>query len=683
MAQLALYRSWRPQTFDDVVGQDQVVDALKHSVATGDFAHAFLFCGSRGTGKTSVAKILAKAINCLDPQDGNPCRECEICREAESGALLDVTEIDAASNNSVDNIRRLTDEIHFMPTKAKYKVYIIDEVHMLSTGAFNALLKTLEEPPEHAVFILATTEAHRIPATITSRCQRFDFRRISVPVIEQRLRKISDAEGIQITDDALRTIARLADGGLRDAISLLDQVQAGTTTEIDTATVLDLAGRVDREFMYRFALDFLNLNLEGLILKSNEIQRSGRDLQSFVGTLAAYVRDILLARIDREGQLLEDYTEEDQARLKELAQQGNPALFMLIVRDLSKLSNDLRLATNKKAVLDLGLITLLAKLAEFEENTHELPKLFTRQVVTVPAEAVAQTTVAAKPEPAEEKIEPAPKPEPEIEKIPEPEPEIEEAPEPEPEIEEAPEPEPEIVEEPEPESEPEEDEEEVPDFEDFAELLDDDSQVEEDNEASVELDAEEQAELAADLEKEIIRDEAPPFEEPLPEAPPEREIAFVPEMDDEPEEEPDEAVAAAATVAEAPAKAAETASEGHVATVENPEETWQEAMRVLQRIPRVDLKMLLAPAKVRFAEGKWQISYTNDQAAIYKAVSKTENQHQILHALEEAMQQKTELTMNLEGDTEFEDNLNPDEPLWVQKLRQIARDNDLNVVDDR
>jgi DNA polymerase-3 subunit gamma/tau len=223
MSYTALYREWRPLVFEDVVEQEHIVKTLKYSVTAGRIAHAYLFCGTRGTGKTTMAHILSRAINCLNPQNGDPCNECEVCKGILEGSILDVLEIDAASNNSVDNVREIRDEVIYAPSTARYKVYIIDEVHMLSTGAFNALLKTLEEPPSHVVFILATTEPHKLPATILSRCQRFDFRKISVEGIVQRLDKVAHANGITFEKEALRLISRLADGALRDALSIMDQ----------------------------------------------------------------------------------------------------------------------------------------------------------------------------------------------------------------------------------------------------------------------------------------------------------------------------------------------------------------------------------------------------------------------------------------------------------------------------
>ena len=254
MAYQALYRKYRPQRFDQMVGQEAILKTLRNQLRTGRISHAYLFCGTRGPGKTSTARIFAKAINCLDPQDGEPCGKCSLCQAMEEGRSVNVMEIDAASNNGVDNIRDIREEVKYPPTEGKYKIYIIDEVHMLSTGAFNALLKTLEEPPEHVIFILATTDPQKVPATILSRCQRFDFRRISAAEIAATLRSYVEQEGAKATDEALHTIATLADGSLRDSLSILDQCLAFFfDEELTEEKVLDIAGAVDRSIFFALA----------------------------------------------------------------------------------------------------------------------------------------------------------------------------------------------------------------------------------------------------------------------------------------------------------------------------------------------------------------------------------------------------------------------------------------------
>ena len=362
MAHLALYREWRPKTFDEVVEQKQAVYALRQSVISGQIAHAYLFSGTRGTGKTTMAKIFSRAINCLQPQSGNPCNQCAICRAMLDGNLMDVLEMDAASNNSVDNIRRICDEVVFMPSQARYKVYIIDEVHMLSTGAFNALLKTLEEPPAHAVFILATTEPHRIPATILSRCQRYDFRRIPVESMAARLAEIAAADQIQISGEALQTIAILADGALRDAISLLDQARAGFPGIIGRDDVLSLAGVVRDEFLHQVASALIAGQIPILLTLVEQLVMSGRDLARFVTDLAQHFRNILVCQVSADPQLLIRATSTSLADMRQLAALVDSARLVALIRGLSALLSDLRWAADGRTALEIGLIRLTGPL---------------------------------------------------------------------------------------------------------------------------------------------------------------------------------------------------------------------------------------------------------------------------------------------------------------------------------
>lgn len=356
MGHLALYREWRPQNFDDVVGQEQVVYPLRQAVISRDIGHAYLFCGTRGTGKTSLAKIFAKAVNCLDPHEGNPCNACEICEGINKGSLLDVLEIDAASNNSVDNIRRITDEIVFTPSQAKYKVYIIDEVHMLSQGAFNALLKTLEEPPAHAIFILATTEPQRLPATIISRCQRYEFRRIPSEKIIERLGKIAEKEKINISGDGLAAIARIADGALRDAISLLDQCSSGFSGRIEKDDVLRLSGMVQDEFIADFTEALFDQDLSQLLRSVEELQMSGRNIRRFLQDFIRTLRNLLVCKLSQDSSTLPELSDKDLKRLQGLAARiSRPALMGLIVR-MSALDNDLRWAGDPRTSLEIALI---------------------------------------------------------------------------------------------------------------------------------------------------------------------------------------------------------------------------------------------------------------------------------------------------------------------------------------
>lgn len=376
MGHLALYREWRPQNFDDVVGQEQVVYPLRQAVISQDIGHAYLFCGTRGTGKTSLAKIFAKAVNCLDPHEGNPCNACEICQGINKGSLLDVLEIDAASNNSVDNIRRITDEIVFTPSQAKYKVYIIDEVHMLSQGAFNALLKTLEEPPAHAIFILATTEPQRLPETIISRCQRYEFRRIPSGKIIERLGKIAEKEKIDISAEGLAAIARIADGALRDAISLLDQCSAGLSGRIEKDDVLRLSGMVQDEFIADFTEALFDQDLSQLLRSVEELQMSGRNIRRFLQDFIRTLRNLLVCKLSQDSSTLPELSDKDLKRLQGLAARiSRPALMGLIVR-MSALDNDLRWAGDPRTSLELALIA--------EMNESRSPEA--AAVLVVPAE---------------------------------------------------------------------------------------------------------------------------------------------------------------------------------------------------------------------------------------------------------------------------------------------------------
>lgn len=359
MAHLALYREWRPKVFDEVVEQKHAVYALRQAVISGQIAHAYLFSGTRGTGKTTLAKIFARAINCLEPQNGNPCNQCAICKGMLDGSLMDIVEMDAASNNSVDNIRRICDEIVFMPAQARFKVYIIDEVHMLSTGAFNALLKTLEEPPAHAVFILATTEPHRIPATILSRCQRYEFRRIAVDSMAVRLAEIAAADHIDVSEDALQTIASLADGAMRDAISLLDQAKASFAGRIERDDVLGLAGVVQDEFMQQMAAALVNSDAPALLELIDQLVMAGRDLARFVTDLAQHFRNILVCQVSANPHLLVRAASDTLAGMKELSTQVSGDQLVDLIKGLSALLSDLRWAADGRTALEIGLIRLM------------------------------------------------------------------------------------------------------------------------------------------------------------------------------------------------------------------------------------------------------------------------------------------------------------------------------------
>ncbi len=314
----ALYRKYRPTDFDDVSGQNAVTDILKYEVREGKLSHAYLFCGSRGTGKTSCAKILSKAVNCLSPRDGNPCNACDACRSIDRGIATDVIEMDAASNNGVDNVRDLKDEISFTPASLRYRVYIIDEVHMMSQAAFNALLKTLEEPPAYVIFILATTEFHKLPTTIVSRCQRFDFKRMSSDVIVERLMYIADKEGISLDPDGARVIARLSQGGMRDAVSLLELCGSSGRT-VDADLVASTAGGGSRNASYEMLRAISASDYNSIYSIIDRISMSSADLSVYFGELLDAYRDLMVTKTYSDARAYLDLTEQEFSELSELA----------------------------------------------------------------------------------------------------------------------------------------------------------------------------------------------------------------------------------------------------------------------------------------------------------------------------------------------------------------------------
>lgn len=359
MSYTALYRKFRPAAFEDVKGQDHIVTTLRNQIKANRIGHAYLFCGTRGTGKTTIAKIFAKAVNCENPKDGSPCGECALCRAIAAGASMNVIEIDAASNNGVDNIREIVDEVTYSPAEGKYKVYIIDEVHMLSIGAFNALLKTLEEPPSYVIFILATTEVHKIPITILSRCQRYDFKRISIDTISARLKELTDKEQVQIEEKAVRYIAKAADGSMRDALSLLDQCIAfHYGQELSYDKVLDVLGAVDTEVFSRLLRIILDGNVTGSIELLEEIVIQGRELTQFVADFNWYLRNLLLVKTADGIEDIIDVSTENLARLKEEAQMAEHDVIMRYIRVLSELTGQIRYATQKRILVEMGLIKL-------------------------------------------------------------------------------------------------------------------------------------------------------------------------------------------------------------------------------------------------------------------------------------------------------------------------------------
>ena len=377
MSYQALYRKWRPVTFEDVKGQDHIVTTLKNQIKLDRVGHAYLFCGTRGTGKTTVAKIFAKAVNCENPVDGSPCGECPTCKAIAAGVSMNVVEIDAASNNGVDNIREIRDEVMYSPTEGKKKVYIIDEVHMLSIGAFNALLKTLEEPPEYVIFILATTEASKIPITILSRCQRYDFHRISIDTIAGRLSQLMEYENIRVEDKALRYVAKAADGSMRDALSLIDQCVAFHLgqDELTYENVLDVLGAVDTTVFAYTLKAVVSGDVSACLHIVEDVVMQGRDLSQFTSDFVWYLRNLLLVASTKDISSLEDVIDVSADNLKQLAEDSKLAdteTLMRYIRVMSDLSNELKLATQKRIKLEVSLIKLCKPAMEPAADIGEL-----------------------------------------------------------------------------------------------------------------------------------------------------------------------------------------------------------------------------------------------------------------------------------------------------------------------
>ena len=354
----ALYRKWRPQTFDDVYGQEHITSILKFETQNNRFSHAYLFCGSRGTGKTTCAKILSKAVNCESPVDGNPCNCCSACRSIDMGTTTDVLEMDAASNNGVDNIRDIRDEIVYTPSDLKYRVYIVDEVHMLSTSAFNALLKTLEEPPSHAIFVLATTELHKLPATIVSRCQRYDFRRITTDTIIERLALIADNEGYEYNHEALRIIAKMAQGGMRDAISLLE-LCAGTRQKITVELVNDTLGVGGRDNAERVVRAISASDFDVVFGVVEEVVSSSKDISVFWQDIISFYRDMLVVRTTSAAKKYLDLTDDEYEKLSRVASLFTKETLLYHCRILDETSFAMQKAgASKRTVAEMALIRM-------------------------------------------------------------------------------------------------------------------------------------------------------------------------------------------------------------------------------------------------------------------------------------------------------------------------------------
>ena len=408
MSYTALYRKWRPTSFEEVRGQDHIVKTLKNQINSGRIGHAYLFCGTRGTGKTSIAKIFARAVNCEHPVDGSPCGECSMCRQIAEGSSLNVVEIDAASNNGVENIRDIREQVQYPPTDGRYRVYIIDEVHMLSIGAFNALLKTLEEPPSYVIFILATTEVHKIPITILSRCQRYDFKRISIDTIAGRLAELTQAEQIDVDDRALRYVARAADGSMRDALSLLDQCVAFHFGEkLTYDNVLEVLGAVDNRVFSKLFQAVLASDTKACIREIEEMIIQGRDLSQLVNDFIWYMRNLLIAKTtDEPGDML-DMSEENLAVLKEEAAGVDTETLMRYIRIFSELSGQLRYASQKRILVEIAFIKLttpsmeqnldsiLQRITLLEQKMQEMPDNLQKLASLAPAAGQAASSGAA------------------------------------------------------------------------------------------------------------------------------------------------------------------------------------------------------------------------------------------------------------------------------------------------
>ncbi|MBQ2697150.1 MAG: DNA polymerase III subunit gamma/tau, partial [Clostridia bacterium] len=382
----ALYRKYRPKTFDEMSGQQALRQVLRREVESGQLSHAYLFCGTRGTGKTTAAKILAKAVNCEDPQNGNPCNACRICRGIDEGAILDVLEIDAASNNGVESIREIREEVQFSPAVARYRADIIDEVHMLSPGAFNALLKTLEEPPAHAIFILATTERHKIPATILSRCQCFEFLRIPPEEIADRLKTVAAAEGISLADEAARRIAHLSDGALRNALSILDQC-AVLGSEVTAELVSKAAGLGGRDYLFAVSAALASPDPAAALRAGQELGRLAQDLPQATAQLLGHLRDLLLCKTVANPEPLLEAPPDEHAALKARAAQLTAGGLLLAIKTIRQALDDMSRSAYKQVLLEMALLELTtpALATAPEQLLARIEKLERRILTGLPA----------------------------------------------------------------------------------------------------------------------------------------------------------------------------------------------------------------------------------------------------------------------------------------------------------
>ena len=410
MSYVALYRKWRPDTFEEVKGQEHIVTTLRNQVKHERVGHAYLFCGTRGTGKTTVAKLLAKTVNCEHKVDGSPCNECESCRAIAEGRAMNVIEIDAASNNGVDNIRQINNAVQYSPSQGKYLVYIIDEVHMLSGGAFNALLKTLEEPPEYVIFILATTEMHKIPVTIKSRCQRYDFHRITIETIADRLEELLKREEVPATRDALELVARAADGSMRDALSILDQcISYHLGKELTYDRVLETIGAVDTEVYTRLFLSIKDHKTAEALAVIDEVLWQGKDLAQFASEFMNYIRNILMLKLSPTMQI--EVSEETRKQLIEIGNSLPEDRLLSYINTVQDALSKLSYATNKRIILEVCVIKLCTPemrqdTAAIEERMEMLEQKLDEKLATLSAAPQQVQTVYVQEQPAQEQLSP-------------------------------------------------------------------------------------------------------------------------------------------------------------------------------------------------------------------------------------------------------------------------------------
>ena len=365
MGYTALYREWRPKNFEDVVGQEHITTTLKNEIIHDRIAHAYLFCGTRGTGKTSTAKVMAKALNCLDLRDGEPCNECEMCRKINDGLAIDVTELDAASNNGIDKIRDIIDDTKYPPQESKFKVYIMDEVHMLSVGAVNAFLKTLEEPPKNVIFILATTDPQKLPITILSICQRFDFKRINQKEICARLRKITDSQNVECEQKSLELISRICDGAMRDALSILDQAIAMGDNEIKYEDLISILGLVTNEYLFDITNAITDRNIEKAMLIVDKMVYAGKDIQLFIKDLINHFRNLLMVKVTKNPEEVLDMSIENITLIKEQGRKIRVEEIMRIIRILQEAENNSKMSKQSRLYLELSII----KMCKIEYDT--------------------------------------------------------------------------------------------------------------------------------------------------------------------------------------------------------------------------------------------------------------------------------------------------------------------------